>query len=322
MKSTSIRDNHDRRLRILHDIAKLPISFCTLAANKDAIRRKSGLVYKDPFLKFLHGQLFSRLYRSISSLAVVCDEHGDDAFMRSFSRYVRKRHVRDLFNQQTFEFRSSKDDPLSQVADVISGSLARHFDAEKATDRSKEFLEALRPITIDVAEWPVIYRHAPRISTLRADDSAVEASALDQAGRFLAEHQETEDDQIHARCCLLRYLLYELLFVNRSGYVATKRLQDVLATEHGIIISEHQLRSTIIAPLRDAGLLITSSQKGYKIPVSVGELLDFVDHAHSIVDPLLKRVREARSQVMLSTGGVTDILAGDRYSSLRRLIDA
>ena len=77
MKSSGIGENHDRRLRVLRDISGLPLKFYALAANKDAISRDSGLVYKDPFLKFLHGQVYRRLYRAISSLAVVSDEHGD-----------------------------------------------------------------------------------------------------------------------------------------------------------------------------------------------------------------------------------------------------
>ena len=240
--------------------------------------------------------------------------------MASFSKYVEKRHVRDLFNEQSFQLRSSKGDALLQIADMISGSLARHFDAEKATPRSSEFIDALRPITIEIAQWPIAYDLPARASASHTDDAAVEESALDQAGRFLAENSESDDEAINAQCCLLRYLLYQLRFVNRGGYVPTKKLQEILASEHGVLVSEHKLRSSVVAPLRDAGLLIASSQKGYKIPVSVDELRDFVDHASTIVEPLLSRVRSARRQLLLSTNGKTDILAGDRYAELRRLI--
>ncbi len=321
MKSSGIGSKDSRRLRVLRDIATLPITFFSLAADKDSIWRDGGLVYKDPFLKFLHGQVYRRLYRAISSVAVVSDEHADQTFMSSFQSYVEGRHIRDLFNNQSFEFRSSKDDPLLQVADIISGSLARHFDKEKASERSVEFIDALRPITSEISEWPVVYRPADRDQVSRADDGAIEEIALDQAAKFLAEHQESSDDDLHAQCCVVRYLLYQVRFVDRSAYIPTKRLMEVLEGEHGIVATEHRLRSSIIAPLRDAGLLIASSQRGYKIPVSVSEILDFVDHATNIVNPLLSRVRNARSQISLATAGEIDILAGERYETLRKTLD-
>jgi len=320
MKSSSVGSQDNRRLRILEDIAKLPITFFSLAANKDSIRRDGGLVYKSPFLKFFHGQVYRRLYRAISSVAVISDEHGSNEFMTSFQKYVDSRHIRDLFNEQSFEFKPSKDDPLLQVADMISGSLARHFDIDKSSARSAEFLSALHPITAEISEWPIEYQPVGRDPSSLADDEAVEDVALEQAARFLVENQYSVEEEVYAQCCVVQYLLYQLRFVDRSAYIRTRELQDILLSEHGVETTEHRLRSSIIAPLRDAGLLIASSNKGYKIPVAVSEILDFVDHATNIVDPLLSRVKHARTQIILATAGKTDILNGERYEGLRKLL--
>lgn len=322
MKSAGIGSADSRRLRVLRDIAELPIAFLALAVNKDEISKTSGLIYKEPFLKFLHGRVYQHLYQTISSVAVVSDQHGDETFMNGFRAYVRKRHIRNLFNYQTFEFRDSKSDPLLQVADVISGSLGRHFDSEKASDCSAEFLEVLRPITAAILEWPPRYRPPDRNYSPPSDDAAVANVALEQAARFLEDHEGEVGDELRAQCCLVQYLLYELQFGRRSGYVSTNELREVLENEHGIPVSEHKLRSSIIAPLRDAGLLIASSQRGYKIPISVSEILDFVDHASSIVHPLLSRVEQARARVLMASAGKTDILTGERYERVRQLLGA
>lgn len=320
MKSSKVGQKHDRRLRILKDIAGLPILFTALAVDKDAIHKDSGLIYGDSMVKFVHRHLYQQLYSAISGVTVIADEHGDVDFMDGYRKYVEKHQPQDLFAHHSFDFAASTEEPLIQVADMIAGSLGRHFDAEKKSERSGEFLDALDPIRANIADWPPKYRVAERDTSDVSDDRALAQVALNQARRYLTESDSPHDDEVRERCCVVEYLLFQVQFKDPYGYIPTHRIRSELA-RRGMDVSEHRLRSSIIAPLRDAGLLIASSNKGYKIPLSVAELRDFVDHAWSIADPMLARVKHARDQVRLATPGATDILSGERYDTLRRVLE-
>ncbi len=83
----------------------------------------------------------------------------------------------------------------------------------------------------------------------------------------------------------------------------------------------HYFKTKIIAKLRDAGILIASSSKGYKIPESEEELIKFVNHTNSMIQPMLARVKKARQRVLSATNGELDILDKEAFESLRKMID-
>jgi hypothetical protein len=115
----------------------------------------------------------------------------------------------------------------------------------------------------------------------------------------------------------LRFLLFFFNTVNENEYVPTGRLLEALAQTVPAGSSEFQVRK-IIALLRDNGVIVASSSKGYKIPSSIQDVMDFVDRYDSIVGPMVKRVRAAREDLLLLTDRELDILEGDRFDYLRR----
>jgi hypothetical protein len=78
----------------------------------------------------------------------------------------------------------------------------------------------------------------------------------------------------------------------------------------------------VIAQLRDAGVLIASSPQGYKIPVAISDVSDFVAVTDSIDHPMLNRVARARDAVLLVTKGRVDVLSGEKLSLLRAAVEA
>ncbi|WP_041734989.1 hypothetical protein [Dyadobacter fermentans] len=76
----------------------------------------------------------------------------------------------------------------------------------------------------------------------------------------------------------------------------------------------------MIAQLRDAGVLIASSSRGYKLPASQGDLYDFVSHSNTIIAPMLSRVKRFHDQVHMATSGKIDILEHDEFSLIRKVI--
>ena len=86
-------------------------------------------------------------------------------------------------------------------------------------------------------------------------------------------------------------------------------------------IGERIFRTKIIAKLRDANVLIASSRKGYKIPIRVADLLDFVEQTHLVIGPMVSRLKRARDKVLLSSKGDLDLLTKPEYDYLRKLIE-
>jgi hypothetical protein len=65
-----------------------------------------------------------------------------------------------------------------------------------------------------------------------------------------------------------------------------------------------------------------SSPQGYKVPIAIADVNDFVAVADTVAHPMLNRVARAREAVLLVTRGRVDVLAGDRLSLLRAAVDS
>jgi hypothetical protein len=84
--------------------------------------------------------------------------------------------------------------------------------------------------------------------------------------------------------------------------------------------SLHYFQTKVIAQLRDAGVLIASSSRGYKLPASYSDLHDFVNHSNTIIEPMLSRAKRFRDQIYTSTDGQVDILAHEEYALIRKFV--
>jgi hypothetical protein len=154
-------------------------------------------------------------------------------------------------------------------------------------------------------------------------DELVRRHCLRQAQLFLerrsSKHGDDEDDSIELN--VLELLLFAVQFGDEREYVASYRILERLREEAGLDVNERRLRSAI-SSLRDAGVVIGTSQKGYKIPVSEAEVAEFVAHANSIVPPMLSRVSRARSDLRAASLNRVDILASEAFATLRHMVDA
>ena len=104
-------------------------------------------------------------------------------------------------------------------------------------------------------------------------------------------------------------------------YIPTKELINQLTYASDEKMSTSTFRLKVICKLRDAGVIIASSQKGYKIPTKEAELYDFIDHGVQVVLPMLERLKKCRNIVKLSTKGHLDLLQHDEYRDIKRFFD-
>lgn len=323
MKSSSVGNDDPRRIKILTSLCEINARFYSIAIDKRKILEDGGLIYKRPFLKFLNGLLYRKLYRTFPQIRVLADEIGSSEFMQGFERYVKKRHIPDLFRHAEFGFADSKSEPILQAADFISGSLARIFDPKKVSGIGDEIMALLDRIAIAVDEWPPKMRFL-RTMTAREDksefDAAVREQGLIQAHIFREENHGTKDEAISLQLEVVEYLLYHFKFLNAYGYVPTSRLLSVLGPGSSFPLTEHNFRSRVIAPLRDSGVIIASSSKGYKIPSCVSDVSDFIDHYYGMIHPMVDRIRKTRDQLLLATKNNFDIIDNEKYEYVRRLL--
>ena len=320
MKSSTVGNNIKRRLHILADLDKVEFQVHVDAIDKREIDHTSGLIYSRSFLKHLHQQLYRKLVRAFPVISVLADEHGSRDFMEGFERYIVKKNPPSLFPQATFRFIDSRDEPLVQLADFIAGSLARVIDPDKISDDSDRILDTISSKILTIDEWPPLRRVYQEIMATREEnelDPLVENTCLDQALMFIEENQEISNSLVQLQIATIHYLVFHSRFIDPTQYVSTNELLGVLLKEGFPSMSEQYFRSSVIAKLRDAGVIIASGQRGYKLPVSAQDLLDFVTTTSSIVLPMIDRLKRARDHILRASEGKLDILSRDELRDLR-----
>lgn len=139
-------------------------------------------------------------------------------------------------------------------------------------------------------------------------------------GRYIY-HINDEDDETQAQVIVLKYLLFRFMNNDTRRYIYTKELLEQLSHTSMSSLSTASFRMRIIGKLRDKGVIIASSTKGYKIPSKRSELYNFINHDASIVIPMLSRLKKCRDIVKLATANEIDLLDHTEYQSLKEYFD-
>ena len=321
IKSAKVGSDDKRRILILKQLITVPFQLFALVVDKRELRGE-GFYYKGSFYKFLHGLADRELYRSFPNLELVADRHGDESFMRGFTQYVYNRHVPTLFNQASFRFVNSQASLLVQAADFVAGTLARCYDETVLSSERASFVQLLKPKLLTLKYWPDVF--APVVAQSLPDQANYNAGLAelcvglgqDFLHRKLASRSPQEVDQVTC----LNYLLFHFRHVDPTRYISSRELMAHIEERRGSLPSLHYFQTRVIAPLRDAGVIIASSTKGYKIPSCEGDLYDFINHSNTIIQPLLSRISKCRDRIRLATGGAIDLLEREEYANLKQLL--
>lgn len=101
----------------------------------------------------------------------------------------------------------------------------------------------------------------------------------------------------------------------------TQEILDNLNAIRDVKMGQHYFRSNIVSKLRDSGLLIASSNKGYKLPASLNDLYDFVNLSSLTIYPMIQRIAKCREQILVATNQEIDILEQKEYEYLKKVIE-
>jgi hypothetical protein len=321
IKSSKVGKKDNRRIKILQDISQLNIKFYIVAIDKTKLYKNGGLIYKKPFFKFINGIMYRTLFEVYPNAQVSADEHGYPEFMESFKKYVYDRHVPNFFDKISFTFSKSNEKPLIQIADFIAGTMARILDPQKICDNSEKFINILDKQIIRIDEWPIKPRNFSGKLGLEFPtefDRKITEVSFNQAANFIEKNSSSNEEKIIDQVNVLQYLLYHFKFISPYEFV----YGDQLLTHCKYGEKKHYLHSAIIAKLRDNGVIISSSSKGYKIPAGYEDLYKFVEQSHSKILPMVLRLDKANKKIQLATKNNIDILKSEKYSYLQTAIDA
>lgn len=322
IKSSKVGDDTKRRRAVLSALVEAPFQIFALVVDKRQLIGE-GLRYKGSFYKFLHGLADRDLYRTFPNLELVADMHGSETFMDGFVKYVQANHISNLFNQASFGFVNDKGSVLVQAADFIAGTLARCYDETVISDQRQSFIEILRPKLLTLKFWPDVF--APSLVKTTLDQTQYNPVLADLsvnlAQDFVHRKLSSRSPQDVDQHTCLSYLLFHFRHIDPTRYISSRELIRHIESRRNATVTLHYFQTKVIAPLRDAGVLIASSTKGYKLPASERDLYDFVNHSNTIIQPLLSRINKCRDQIRLATDGGIDILDRAEYDNLRRMID-
>ena len=236
--------------------------------------------------------------------------------------FASKNHQKNLFSGSQFGIQNSKQSNLIQIADFVAGTIAYIYDETKKSEYSEEFKTVLKPIVSDFNFFPKEYNFK-EFNESNTDESysplIAEVSIL-RINNFIEKEVGNDQQKIDQINFLKLLLLFQRVYY-KSRYISTKEIFNHLSQSRESKLSEEYFRSKIVGNLRDNGILISSSPKGYKIPTTEKDLYSFIKHGNRIILPMLNRINEMHKAIMLASGYKLDLLANEEFKELKKIIN-
>ncbi len=322
IKSSSVGKNIQRRKKILEQLKSVDYHVFAFVIDKRKLT-SNGFKYKKTFYKFLHSLVDRELFKVFPDLKIVADEHGGKEFMSDFVKYIKKRHIPDLFNQSDFRFSNSKSELMVQLADFITGTLSVCYDKKRLVESPNQLLAIIREKIIDIRFWPkdyIPFAYDPQ-HDFQEFDMTIANLARNLSIQFIQENEKksspAEIDQVNC----LRYLLFYFQNINPNKFIATHEIMEQLNSFRSREMNMHYFRSKVIAKLRDWGTIISSCNLGYKLPSNIKDLYAYFNHTNTYLQPMIARLLKCRERVKMATKNDIDLFDNEQFEYLKQLTD-
>lgn len=319
LKSSRVTDN--KRSRIMSQLLSIDFRIVLFIADKEKFIKGSPITeYRPVFIKYLDQHLYNLLYQAYPRLKIIQDEMGWPEFQESFKKYVEAhRPDYNLFNQYDFDLVNSKDQVLVQLADFIGGSITKSLLDPNCTN----YLEMLRGKITATEYFPP--EHEPYWGKLKPEDcqydEKVFSLAVKSSQAFISKYEDDETDDRKMQVSVLRYLKMYVLQISPTAYVYSDELVQHLRENVQIRVTRNTLFRRVIAPLRDEGVILASCNKGYKIPISVEDLMTYLNQSLTTVGPMVHRMGICRNLVKQGTDGALDLFDDPALIRFKRYFD-
>ncbi len=320
MKSSSIGDNDRRRLAVITDLLQLNFKIIYLLADKKLFYDDSPLKdYKISFIKYLHNRLYNNLYTVYHKLNIIADQIGTSEFQTGFKEYVSKNRPQyNFFDEYDFDFIDSTSSNITQLSDMIAGSLYKGHTGQSQI----KFQDILRGKIFYCEHFPI--KH-PKGTIVSDDDKRFDSSiydlAITQAETYMNKYKDDENIDKRLQIAFLKYLLFQVRNIDAFKFISSIQLKTVLSEYADRSVTRDYLYRQIIPPLRDAGIIISSCQHGYKIPVSLEDIYLYLNQTDTVIGPMLHRINICRRLIRQKTDDTLDIFNQDKYIKYKKFFD-
>ena len=311
LKSSGLSDA--KRSRIMSKLLPVEFRLVIFIADKQKFHSNTPLTdYKPVFIKNMNSRMHAMLYKAYPKLKIFMDETGWPDFRESFKKYVASnRGQLNVFNEYDFDFLDSRDEVLIQLADFISGSIMKSL----LNPDGDNYLEMLKGKITSERMFPEEYE--PYWGNSKPEDYKYDRSiytlALKCARDFIAANENDKSEEKQAQVAALRYLLFYVSCVSSTKYVYSDELLKNIEMNVGQRIKKNYLFRRVIAPLRDSGVILASSVHGYKIPISVDDIVTYLNSTTSTVGPMLHRMGICRDLILQGTDNNLDIFNDEAF---------
>lgn len=304
-KSNRIR-NEKRRIQILNEIKDIDFKFINLVIDKSQVYG-DWKNYPSIFYKYTQKILNSELHRLYTDRSVTIDKFGNENYQNSLKEYLENSLQLTLF-ESTIDIGSAKDNILIQLADFIAGTHRKLNNGD--FENTKLISELLEVKELHILKWPDNFQRFILETISNDKDKQIAEIAISYAERYISENNKSSINR--DRLLILEYLLFQVKFNDYKRYIYSNELIDWLS-QNGIKYKEEEFRKEIIGNLRDDGVVIASSRKGLKIPITETELSDYLNYTSARYLTIIKRFKETYKTLNGMSLGKIDIFDSEKF---------
>lgn len=295
--------------KLINKLLPLEFQIHTVVINKNKLHFDGGHENLEASFKYIIEVIYQDLFNSQFDVLL----HAGNLktpFIKSLTNYINEHRQPDLFNRSEFLYESKTKDSIMQLTNFISNIIFDAYEYDQST------LNKLSSKIIRLEKHPTFEFNLPIDNQL---DEKIATQSILAARNYIKEYQQSEELVILDRINFLKFLLTQLS-IRPNKFIYGQEIIDNMKTFSAETISRDYLMSDIIGPLRDRGVLIASTSKGYKIPTSSKDLTDYVEFSSSMALPILRRIKKGREKVLEITNHKVDIIEGEEFGELRELL--
>ncbi len=142
---TSMANNHEGRIHLLQKLIELPFLLHYIVIDKRQLS-KDDFRHWVSFYKMLNTVADDTFFTQFPQLKLVAPPTDRKSkFVPKFARYIKGRHVPNLFSDAHFRFVPKTGDLLSQLAFFLTETLTYSYEEELKTEITKLFVQMLKP---------------------------------------------------------------------------------------------------------------------------------------------------------------------------------
>lgn len=140
----SLENKHEARFNLLQKLCELPFLMHYIVIDKRQLS-KEDVSHWVRFYKLLNTVADEEFFTKFPQLKLVAPPSGRGKFVPKFARYIKGRHVPDLFSDAHFRFVPKDAGILSQLAFFLTETLAYSYEEKLKTEITKLFVQMLKP---------------------------------------------------------------------------------------------------------------------------------------------------------------------------------